>query len=969
MRSIKTQILRKMMGIKIYITPVKNHSPRYILLIIFTCTLIWSSIPAFCSDITATLRLDPEIRHGVLSNGLTYYIKDVKNGTSNIDMRLVVKGGSALLDEDQYELEHFMEHIAFKAGKNMTLSRANTLGFKLGEINGNTSFNFVQYYIKSTYTQKKRDIAFQLFQDIIWNLDIKKDHIDSERAVIINEMALRGSFKAHSILNGLENSMIGREPKTPKDIVDYINSFPYEALIRYYNDWYRPDLMAILVVGDIDDVNDMEEEIKMKFSREKPIKNPRSAVIDYSNYRNLPPQFISQEHPYLFKNSKNRTAYLRLNIRQKKKGNENSLEILRNEQQRNLLIDLLNNRLIENQDDYNANFNVKSNFIHPPELGLQLKFTLEGGSEKMILKKTMQTLRQLCINGFTMEEFKEGKKRLVDYLTKTDTTEVSYWADNIRSHFIDNITLPQKKLMLLKQIVDNLTFEEFNLFTLTYLNTNPDNIDIIALAPPGHHMLSYSEKTVRDWIAEVNELPLAPYIKPKIPNELIKPSTLANLQKSNIQKISFPLPSTKEYLLKNGLRVVLNTLDTNYSQSSIRFHGFTSIGVKYYSQEDYFSTLNSAEIVKNSGVGGLNKFELKRYLNSKDFKGSVLPYIGYDESGIRGTSSLEDLETALQLIYLYFTKPNRDSLAFEDWKFKTKTSYALDRINEKDFMTTIKSILKDSTFLPEGTMALEGVSKTNMDRAIAIFNEIYGNAERFTFIFTGNFPEERVLGLCQKYLGNLPIKPVRKSFNYLLTKRNSLPTPLMIHLPSTDYMQETKVQLTYISSLNYNYLNWKEETKLKLLQYLMNFSVMQELSFNSEEEGSYNISIWVNRDKSRIFNEVSVQFTSSPVYVNTLVKRIKQFIESLKKNSFDTKLLNEYKNEMIRILELEKNEKYSSKSEKIYDYYKHKRPWHSIEEKQAYINSISEEDLWSVTQKLLNVNPFQFKMFSAKALP
>ncbi len=674
------------MDIKTNTTIMKNHSSKYNLLIILIHTFLWCSIPANAFDFTNTVTLDPKIRHGVLPNGLTYYIKDVKNGSSNIDMRLVVKAGSAILDSDQYELQHFMEHVAFKAGKNMTAGKAHNLGFKLGEINGNTSSNFVQYYTKSTYTPEKRDITFQLFQDIIWNLDLKEEYIDSERSVIINELAIRGRFEAHSILNGLESSMIGRNPKTPKDIVAYINSFPYEPLIRYYNDWYRPDLMSIIIVGDMDDINDMEKEIKLNFSRDKPIKNPRSASIDYSNYRNLPPQFISQEHPYLFENSKSKTAYLRLNLRQKKEQNENGLEILKTEQQRNLLADMLNDRLTENQDTYNSNYMTSSQFIHPPELGLQLNFTIEGGSEKMILTKTMQTLRQLRRYGFTKDEFKKGKKNLVDYLSKTDTTKVSYWADNILAHFVDDIILPQNKKMILKGIVDNLTFEEFHRFTLVYLNTNPDDIDIIALAPPNHRLLSYSEKTIRDWIEEANKLPLVRYIKPKIPKELIKPSTLANLQESTIQKTAFPLPNTKEYTLGNGLKVVLNTLDTIATQNTnqqnpIKFHAFTPIGVRCYAPEDYFSALNAAEIVKNSGVGGLDKFELKRYLNSEKFKGSVLPYIDYDETGIRGATSLEDLETALQLIYLYFTSPNRDSLAFEDWKLKANSSYALESIN------------------------------------------------------------------------------------------------------------------------------------------------------------------------------------------------------------------------------------------------------------------------------------------------
>lgn len=960
------------MDTKIHITIMKNHISKYNLLIIFICTLIWSAIPAYASNYSDSISLDPGIRHGVLTNGLTYYIKDVKNGSSNIDMRLVVKAGSAILDPDQYELPHFMEHIAFKAGKNMTMGKANSLGFKLGEIGGNTSFDFTKYYLKFKNNKAKRDISFQLLHDIIWNLELKEEYIDSERSVIINELALRGRLQSNSILNGLENPMIGRSPETPKDIVAYINSFPYEPLIRYYNDWYRPDLMAILVVGDMDDVDEMEKEIKMKFSRDKPTKNPRTAIIDYSNYRNLPPQFISQEHPYLFENSKNRTAYLRLNLRQRKERNQNGLEILKNEQQRSLLVGLLNDRLTENQDAYNANFNVNSKFIHPPELGLQLNFTIEGGSEKMILMKTMQTLRQLRTNGFTKEEFQEGKKKLIGYLTQTDTTKLSYWTDNILDLFVYRSTLPKNKMIFLEEIVTNITFEEFNLFTLAYLNTNHDNIDIIALAPPGHRMLSYSEKTVRDWIEEVNELPLLPYSKPKIPEKLIKSSTLANLQESTIQKTALPLPATKEYSLGNGLRVVLNTLDTFYNQNtnrrnSIRFHGFTSTGVRCYPQKDYFSALNSAEIIRNSGVGGLNKYELTKFLDSRNFKGSVAPYFDYDEVGIRGSVSLEDLETALQLVYLYFTSPNKNNQAFEDWKHKASSSYALEGINEKDFLTTIKSALRDSTFLPKGTKALEGVSKTNMDRALAIFNEIYGNAEDFTFIFTGNFPEDKVLILCQKYLGNLPVNPVEKSCNHLTTKRDTLPKPQKIDIPSTEYMKEVKIQLVYTSKLDAKDQDWKEETKSKLLHQLINFSAYQKMRFNSDEQGTYDISIRLNPKKNRFFNELSVQFSCSLEDIDMLIKEAKQFIESFKNSTINIDLFKEYKNSAVESLEKDKASRIYV-YDKIYNYYKYGRPWHSIEEEQAYIKVLTPADIRNLAVRLFQSKPCEFKMIPANAL-
>lgn len=952
---------------------MNNRNKKYSLLIVFINIFLCNASPVHPSTHRDTVALDPGIRHGILANGLTYYIKPTAKGSSKIDIRLLVKAGSSILDSDQYQIQHVMEHVAFKAGKHMTMAKAHNLGFKLGEINGNTSYNFVQYHFKSTYTKKKRDIAFQLFHDIIWDLEFKEEYIDSERSVIINELAHRGRFSASSILNSLESSMTGRTPEEPKDIVKYIKTFPYEPLIRYYKDWYLPDIMAIVVVGDIEDLDEMESEIKTKFSGDKPVINPRSTSIDYSDYRNLPPQFIRQEHPYLLKDSKKRTVYFRLYLRQKEKQKESGLEALRNEQQRQLLVDILKTRFREQQEVYNTTFNILPKFMYPSSLGIQLNITIDGGSEKAVLFKTMQVLRQLQTDSITESEFKIAKENSLLSLSKVDTTKVSYWKNNIIDYFVHEEALPPNKIGLLKEIITGLTLEEFNGFVKEYIKTDTDDIDIIALAPLGHRMLSYSEKTIRDWIAKAIKMPVVPYRKPNTPDELMDPTTVNKLKENTIQKKTPPLLGTTEYLLGNGVRVVLNSFNSTSIQNPeqrhrLSFHGFTTKGIGCYPRANYFSAMNSTEIVRNSGIGKLDKFELERYFAHTGFNGWVSPYIDYEEAGLKGSVSLEDLEIALQLVYLYFTAPNKNSLAFEDWRMNAILSHNLSRINADVFRTRVRSILGDSTFLPAGTKALEGVSKTDLDRSLAIYREIYGNAEYFTFIFTGDFPENKVLSLCQKYLGNLPVGKAQKNCNIPITsKKYSLPKPRAVTMSAPEYMQEVKVRLGYISEISVKELDWKKEAKLKLLQSLMNFLIMQEMRYNSAKEGrSYDITVGCNQN-SGLFTEVFVKFSCSPKDVDQLITEAKQFIISFKKSTVDEELLERYKKMEVLYLEREKSSR-KHLSDKIYDYYRYGRPWHGIEEDQEYIKSLSPVDIKNTAQKLLKVKPFEFKMISSKVL-
>lgn len=914
-----------------------------------------------------SITLDSGIHYGILPNGLTYYFKPIKKGSSKIDISLFIKAGSALLDQDQNELHHFLEHVVFKAGKNMTIAKANNLGFKLGEINGSTSFDFTGYYFKGIESLEKRDIAFQLIQDIIWNQDFKNELIDSERSIIADELVVRGRFQSNSVINILENSMIGRRPKEPEDVLNHLNTFPHEALTRYYKDWYRPELMAIVVVGDIKDLNGLEQEIIERFSKPKYVENPRSAKIDYSTYRNLPPQYISKKHPYISNESKNNTVYLRFYLRLKQIIKEQGLDVLKNEQKRKLMFDMLENRLKTQQANYKANYVAFPRSLFPTLTDLKLQMIIEDGLDKDIVIQTMQGIRQIFINGFSNEEFEKQKKHHIKELSKIDTMNLAYWTSNIRDYFIFQKALPKNKEKLLMEAVKGLSLEDFNLFIKKYLSTNPDNIDIIVLAPPGHRILSYTEKEVRSWINQAYTLPMDSYIHPKAPTELIDSLTLRNLSESSILRKSNPLHETTEYLLSNGVRIVLNSFNKSLAQKTnqinkLSIHGFTSKGISSYSEDDYFSAINSVEIVRNSGVGGLNKFELERYFNDKNFSGQIIPYIDYDEAGVMGGFSLNDLETALQLIYLYFTHPNKNVLAFEDWKQKAKSSFSLSSINDDDFNTTIRSTLKDYTYLPKGTKALEGVSLTDMNRAHTIYKGIFGNAKGFTFIFTGNFPEEVVLSLCRKYLGNLPsdnTKQRDKKINYF--KKYTVPKPREVIIPSPDFMKSVNVQMVFASKLGNKDFYWKEEVKAKILRQMLAFSASQRLRFHSDKGGTYAVSVGMNPEINRLFNEFFVRFSCSPGDVDRLICEVKEVFESYKSGSIDSKLLEDFKQSAIINLESEKSNRKVS-SDKIYNFYRLGHKFKKIEEQQEYIKSISLSDIENIAKRLLKSEPFEFRM-------
>lgn len=938
------------------------------ILMLLINVFLWSTTSVNSMAFKDTVYLDPSIRHGKLSNGLTYYIKPTGDGSSEMSLRLVVKAGSAVQDADQYELDHVMEHLAFKTGKHMTMAKANELGFRSGEINGNSPFDFTQYHFSSVDTKEKLKIAFQLFRDIIWDLDLKKEYIDSERSVILNEKGIRGGFEAHSILTDLESKMMGRGGDRPSDFIQFIHNFPYDAVRRYYDDWYRPELMALVVVGDIIDVDALEKEIKDKFSRAKPLKNSRSPIREYEVYRNSPPNFMNREHLLTTKESKRQAVNMRIYMRQRENLDKNGLEFLKQEQKGHLLIDMLNKRLKDKQDYYVSPYTVSPYMALPSSLGVKLHITMEDGSVEGTLSKTIQLLKELRTNGFSKPEFTRFKKEYLESLSKTDTVKKTYWTDNIVDHFVYGKILPTNRTALLRNMMEGLILDEFNRFVKQYIKTDPQELDIIMLSPFGHRALSYTEKQIRGWISRANNLPIARYSLPKIPKELMDASYIKSLKPSAIRKNNVDISGASEYILGNGVKVVLKPLDSVLGprdRNKLSFHGFSSKGIDCYPRRDYFSAMNAADIVYNSGVGGMDRFELKRYLAKNGFNAQVAPYVGYDEAGIRGSTSVRDLETAFQLVHLYFTEPNKDSLAFEDWRLRARSSHALYSINSEDFKNFIKQNLGDSTYLPSGSKALEGVLNTDLDRAYGIYRALFANVQDFTFIFTGDFSEEDVLSLCRKYLGNFPIRNVLEKCEVpKKSKKLRLPKPREKVVVAREYAQDVKVQLEYISNLAARDLDWKEDLKLKLLQSMMNFSIMQEMRFNSvENEGIYTINVVCNFNKDRLFNEVYVEFGASPEDVEQLIKAAKQFMRSFKNNGVDVEVLERFKLERVDYLE---KENYYRRNilKMIYDYYKYGTSWPQggLEQWQAYVGSISPRDIEILAKRLLKGNPLEFKM-------
>uniref|UniRef100_UPI0030093A30 insulinase family protein n=1 Tax=Galbibacter sp. PAP.153 TaxID=3104623 RepID=UPI0030093A30 len=567
--------------------------------------------------------------------------------------------------------------------------------------------------------------------------------------------------------------------------------------------------------------------------------------------------------------------------------------------------------------------------------------------------------------GFTNTEFNKTKTDLFESLKKSDTTAVSYWREEFRNHFVYGKGLPQNKIGLLKKILNNLTLEEVNNFFKDRINKTPEDIGLIA--PTANMALSYTEKTIRNWFFEADTSKTIPYADPIIPSTLMDPIKVSGLKCCDYKEGTTDIPGIKKYLLSNGVKLIFNSFkpapDILGGSESVIFKGFVSNGASCFSKKDYFSAINAPGIIKNSGVGGKDKFDIERYLSNQGFKQYVTPYIGYKESGIRGstTTTLKDLETALQLTYLYITAPNYNELAYEDWKMSAPKRYLNDLVQD-DLITTVKNVFNDSLFLPKGSKRMEGVGHTDMRLAYSIYNKLFGNVQDFTFLFSGNFQEEELLLLCRKYLGNIPNTTEHVECEQGLKTQEDIPEdPFIKTFPARKNIHNVRVRMVYVTPLDKTSLDWKEKTKLMLLSRFLEYSFLKHLRKNSEKGGPYVAFVSNdNNDGVSGYNKFSIDFGCSPEDVDRLVMESKQIIENLKKSpSTEIKLFKAVKKRLMPVSDIETNKEML---EKMYLHYKYGYPWVGISDVRDYMGSLSLKDLQESAQKWLISEPFEFKM-------
>lgn len=826
------------------------------------------------------LPLDTAILTGKLANGFTYYIRRNTEPKNRAQLYLAVKVGSVLENDDQQGLAHFMEHMGFNGTKNFPKNElVNYLqksGIRFGaDLNAYTSFDQTVYQLPvPTDDSLLFKNTLQIMRDWAQDASLDPAEIEKERGVVLEEKRL-GKGAQERMQNKylpmiLNNSRYSN--RLPIGTEDVLKNFKPETIRQFYQDWYRPDLEALIVVGDID-VKKVEAMVKEKFSDLKMPATPRERT-EYKIPLLNKNQFISvtdAEMPYTV-----------AQVLIKHQGSKFKTKTdMRNNIIRSLYNQMLSSRFSELQKQANPPFlqggSSISDFLAGLDVASSVVVAKPGAGEfekgfKAVFTETERVKRF----GFTQSELDRAKQ---SYLTsmeaafkEKDKTNSQTLVQEYVRLFLEEEASPgiDYEYNFAKEKTPGISLEEVNALAKQYLTEV--NRDVLIMAPEKEAANLPNEATVNSWIQQVQQSNITPYVDDVSDKPLIS-STEKKAPGRIVSEKNIEVIGVTELTLSNGVRVILKP--TDFKNDEIRFGAFSPGGTSLYSDTDFQSAANASSIISRSGVGEFNSIQLPKRLTGK--RVSVTPYIGERSEGISGFAAPKDLETALQLTYLYFTQPRKDTEIFQSIITQQKGVVA-NRSSEPNnvFADTIAAVLGRYNIRRTGP-SIAKIEQINLDKAFNIYQDRFADASDFTFTFVGSFKNEEIKPLIIQYLATLPSK-----------QRKEQAKDLGIYSPAgkinkTVYKgKEDKASVRMILSGDYVY---SEDTnnQLDALAEVLQIKLIERL--REEESGVYSPGAFVSYSKyPRNRYSFTIAFGCAPQNIDKLVAATQDEINKIKKN-------------------------------------------------------------------------------------
>ncbi|MCX8020834.1 MAG: insulinase family protein [Chitinophagaceae bacterium] len=711
--------------------------------------------------LTDRIPADPDVKIGRLANGLTYYIRKNKMPEKKLELRLVVNAGSVLENENQLGLAHFMEHMGFNGSKNFPKNELvdylQKAGVEFGaDLNAYTSFDETVYILPvPTENPETVDKAFLVLEDWAFNNLFDSLEIEKERGVVLEELRLSKGSRERMLRKYFPKLMNGSRyaNRLPIGTEEVLKNFRHHTLKNFYKNWYRPNLMAVMVVGDIEPA-EAEKKIIRHFSKYKnPANAPSRPQLIPIPGRTKPEAMVVTDEEATF-------TVLQIFNYIKPARKTQTWAQYREDIKEELLSALINQRLRELTEKEKPPF-VQAGTGYQPLVRGYSTFASYAVLGESPLQDAMDALlgeiRRAKEFGFLASELERAKANLMknaeNELNEKDKTESSEIISSYIDHFLSGTPIPGpvNRFRFLQQILPGITLQEIN--KMAKAMPSPASAFALLTAPEKRKTEFPSDADFLKLLMAANKKPVQPYQEKSLAASLLDKEPLPG---KIMEKILNEKLGTYDYTLSNGVTVTLKP--TRFKNDEILMDAWREGGFHRFDISDKENAQYCAQIIQNMGVKDMSPTDLKKFLSGKNI--SVTPYINQHEEGIEGKSSVKDFETFLQLMHLYFTGPRSDEALFKSYVSKSKAQYQFARMSPFAwFSDTVLKIAYKGNPWASAIPSPEEFDKIQLGKVMMIYQTIWGNAHGLHFTFVGNLDVGQTEKLLEKYVASLPAAP------------------------------------------------------------------------------------------------------------------------------------------------------------------------------------------------------------------
>ena len=788
-------------------------------------------------DLNQPVPVDPEVRIGVLDNGITYYIRHNEEPKERASFYIFQNVGALLEEDNQNGLAHFLEHMAFNGtehfeGKGI-LHTLEKHGVAFGRnINAYTAYNETVYNLSDVPTKDEAlvDTCLLILHDWTDFLLLTDEEIDAERGVITEEWRTRRN-SGYRLRDQYFPVLLKGSKWAVRDVIGDTTVIRYhkpETLKKFYHDWYRTDLQGIAIVGDVD-VDQVEASIQSIFSDVKPIENPKERT-----------KFEIPEHEdtyFVLATDKEATQSV-INIYSLEKNKDGEVKTLgdyRNNYIQTLFNTMIGNRIQEllqkGTPPFVNGYIQHGGFVRGYNTTV-IGTTANPNEEAKALEAIYTEAYRAKLHGFTEGELERAKINLLTSIEsgykQRDKIRNDRFARDYKDHFLTKDAIPSMEFSFefASKILPTITVDEVSAKAQEWVN---DKNRTIVITGPDKDVEHLTEAEAFEILQKVENANIEAYVDEATAQELISEELPGGkiVSTKPIEELS-----AVEWTLENGAKVIFRKAD--FEKDNVAIRSYSPGGKSLYNVAELPSAEMLNSFIGAYGVGDFSSITLNKLLAGK--KVSVNPGIGELTEGINGSSTPKDFETMMQLLYLYFEHPRFDEEAHNALLARYK-AYVMNV--EKDPAKIQNDSLTNilTSYSPRNLdFNSDYISKVDFNTIKEIYSERYKDASDFTFIIVGNIEEATVKAMVEKYIGSLTDIDRKETW---LDHPMNMPkgvTEKKIEIPFTT--PKTNVNVVFESDMKYKREN---ELLMSVVKGLLRLNYTETV--REKEGGTYGVRV------------------------------------------------------------------------------------------------------------------------------